>query len=335
MVEKIRVVQYGCGPIGCGAAAKTLERKNIEIVGAVDIDPNKVGKDLGEIIGLDKPIGVVISDDAAAVLSRTRPDAVLHTTRSSFAAVFDQLAEIVKAGVNVVSTTEELAYPWWSAPELSAKLDKLAKANNVTVLATGVNPGFTMDAWPLFMTGVCQEVKHVHVARVQDASPRRLPFQIKIGAGRTMDEFQKLVDAGTLRHVGLTESIAMIAAGLGWELDEITDEIMPVVAETAVSSQYVSIEPGQGAGVKQIGRGLYQGKELISMDFQAYIGAPESYDAVTITGTPNMNVVIKGGTHGDIATGSIAVNAIRRVVAAPAGLLTMLDLPIVTCDFGQ
>ena len=334
MSRKIRVVQYGCGPIGCSVAKLASQRRNIEIVGAIDIDKNKVGKDLGEVIGLDKRLGVAISDNAAAVLSRTRPDVVLHTTSSWLKKVYEQLIELIKANVNVVSTAEELSYPWWKEPKLAAEIDKLAKEHKVTVLATGINPGFLMDTWPLLMTAVCQEVKRIKVARIQDASIRRLPFQKKIGAGCTPAEFQKLVDAGTLRHVGLTESIAMIAAGLGWELDDIRDEIEPILAKSEVRSQYLTVKPGQAAGVKQVGRGLKKGQELITLDFQAYLGAKESYDAVYITGTPNMEVVIKGGTHGDIATAAIVVNAAQRVLEAPPGLVTMKDLPIVTCTAG-
>jgi 4-hydroxy-tetrahydrodipicolinate reductase len=335
MAKKVRVVQYGCGPIGCSVARLASQRRNIEIVGAIDIDKNKVGKDLGEVIGLEKRLGVAISDDAAAVLSRTKPDVVLHTTSSWLKKVYEQLAGIIKADLNIVSTAEELSYPWWKEPKLAAEIDKLAKEHKVAVLATGINPGFVMDTWPLLMTAVCQEVKQVRVARIQDASIRRLPFQKKIGAGCTPAEFQKLVDAGTLRHVGLTESIAMIAAGLGWELDDIRDEISPIMAKSEVRSQYLTVKPGQAAGVKQIGRGLKKGQELITMDFQAYLGAKESYDAVYITGTPNMEVVIKGGTHGDIATAAIVVNAIKRVLEAPPGLTTMKDLPIVTCTAGH
>ena len=334
MSRKIRVVQYGCGPIGCSVAKLASQRRNIEIVGAIDIDKNKVGKDLGEVIGLDKRLGVAISDNTAAVLSQTRPDVVLHTTSSWLKKVYEQLIELIKANVNVVSTAEELSYPWWKEPKLAAEIDKLAKEHKVTVLATGINPGFLMDTWPLLMTAVCQEVKRVKVARIQDASIRRLPFQKKIGAGCTPAEFQKLVDAGTLRHVGLTESIAMIAAGLGWELDDIRDEIEPILAKSEVRSQYLTVKPGQAAGVKQVGRGLKKGQELITLDFQAYLGAKESYDAVYITGTPNMEVVIKGGTHGDIATAAIVVNAAQRVLEAPPGLVTMKDLPIVTCTAG-
>lgn len=335
MVEKIRAVQYGCGPIGCSVAKLASQRRDIELVGAIDIDKDKVGKDLGEVVGLDKPLGVTISDDTDAVLSQTKPDIVLHTTSSWLKKVSEQLAGIIRAGINIVSTTEELSFPWRKEPGLAAEIDKLAKEHKVTVLATGINPGFLMDTWPLTMTAVCQEVKQVRVARIQDASPRRLPFQKKIGAGCTLEEFKKLVDTGTLRHVGLAESIAMIAAGLGWELDDIRDEIEPIVAESEVRSQYLTVKPGQAAGVKQIGRGLSGGREVITLDFQAYLGAKESYDAVYITGTPNMEVVIKGGTHGDIATAAMVVNATRRVVEAPPGLVTMKDMPLVTCAAGQ
>jgi len=335
MTAKIHAVQYGCGPIGSSVAKLAAQRQDIELVGAVDIDKNKVGKDLGEVVGLAKRLGVTISDDADAVLSRTKPEIVFHNTASSFQKVSGQLADIIKAGANIVSTTEELAFPWRAAPKLSADIDRLAKEHKVTVLATGINPGFVMDTWPLVMTAVCQEVRQVKVARIQDASPRRLPFQKKIGAGCTLEEFKKLVDAGTLRHVGLAESIAMLAAGLGWELDDIRDEIEPIVAESEVSSQYLTVKPGQAAGVKQTGRGLKGGQELITMDFRAYLGARESYDAVYITGTPNMEVVIKGGTHGDIATASMAVNSVRRVLEAPPGLLTMKDIPMVTCTAGK
>ena len=180
------------------------------------------------------------------------------------------------------------------------------------------------------MSGACQQVKRIKAVRIQDASPRRGPFQKKIGAGLTLEEFKELVAAGTLRHVDLSESIAMIASGLGWELDDITESIEPVVSKTQMKTDFVTVEPGQAAGVKQVGRGISAKEELITLEFEASVGAPESYDAVYITGTPNMEVIIKGGTHGDIATVAIIINSIPRVIAAPPGLVTMKDLPIVS-----
>ena len=289
-----------------------------------------VGKDVGELAEVGYKLGVAISNDAAAVLNSTKPDAVIHATGSSLKAVFPQLKQIIELGYNIVSTCEELSFPFRQQPELAQEIDALAKAYHVTVTGTGVNPGFLMDAWPLFMTAVCENVTYVKAARIQDASSRRIPFQKKIGAGRTIEEFNELVKAGTLRHVGLAESIGMIADGLGWKLDEITETIEPIIAEKEVKSNYITVKPGQAAGVKQTGHGWQGGKELIFLNFEASVGAEESYDAVYIKGKPDMEVVIKGGVGGDIATTSIAVNAVPRVIEAQPGLKSMKDIGIVS-----
>lgn len=327
MVRKIKVVQFGCGPVGCSMVKLASTKPNIDIVGAIDL--LNVGRDLGEVAGINRKLGVLISNDVDAVLNQAKPDIVLHATGSVLKDAYPQLEKVVRAGINLVSTCEELSYPYKKQPALAAKINELAKEHKVTLLGTGVNPGFLMDAWPLVMTGICQDVKQIKAVRIQDASPRRGPFQKKIGAGKTIGEFDTLVKAGTLRHVGLAESIAMIAAGLGWELDDITETIEPIMAEAEVHTKFLTVKAGQVAGVKQAGFGLKDGKELITLDFRASVGAKESYDAVYITGTPNMEVVIKGGTHGDIATAAIVVNSIPRVIQAPPGLITMKDLPIV------
>lgn len=330
MMKKVRVVQFGCGPIGCSVTRYAWNRPDIEVVGAIDTDTSLVGRDLGEVAGIGDKLGVSISAEADAVLSQTKPDVVFLTTTSSLRAVHAEARECIEAGANVISTCEELAYPYSKEPQISADVDKEAKDKGVTVLATGVNPGFVMDAWPLFMTGICQQVNKIKAVRIQDASPRRATFQNKIGAGRTLEEFNTLVAAGTLKHIGLPESIAMIAGGLGWELDKITESIEPVVARSRVETDFVVVEPGQAAGVRQVGRGSRARDELITLEFEAYVGAPESYDAVYITGTPNLEAVIRGGTPGDIATAAITVNCVHRVMDAPPGLLTMKDLPIVS-----
>ncbi len=323
-----KMVQYGCGPIGCSIVRLASAKPNFEFVGAIDLV--NVGKNLGEIAETERDLGVLISDDPDSVLSNTKPEIVLHATSSSFEVIYDQLEGIIKKGINVVSTTEELSYPFREQPDLSSSLDKLAKKYGVTVLGTGVNPGFLMDAWPLFMTGVCQDIKRIKAVRIQDASSRRIPFQKKIGAGTTIEEFNELVESGTLRHVGIPESIGMIAAGLGWDLDKITESIEPIIAETEVRSDYVTVAPGQAAGVKQLGHGYQNGEELITLEFQACLGAESPHDAVYIKGTPDVEVVIKGGVHGDLATAAMVVNAIPKVITSPPGFISMKDLPLVS-----
>lgn len=326
MTKRIRVAQLGIGVIGRGVTRILAKKEGMKIVGAIDL--SNVGRDLGDIAGIGEKLGIRISSEMERVLRKNKPQVVVHTTSSSLKKVYPELERLIKAKVNVVSSCEELSYPYQKEPRLATRLDKLAKKNGVTVLGTGVNPGFLMDAWPLFMTGVCTEVSEVRVSRVQDASHRRIPFQEKIGAGKTREEFEELVKEGIIRHVGLPESVAMIAAGLGWRLDDITEAIEPIIYKKAVKSDYIEVKPGLVAGVKQLGHGWKDGKVLITLNFEASIGAGESYDSVSIMGSPHMEVIIKGGTHGDIATVAMLVNAIPKILDAPPGLKTMKDLII-------
>jgi 4-hydroxy-tetrahydrodipicolinate reductase len=204
----------------------------------------------------------------------------------------------------------------------------MAKKAKVAVLGTGVNPGFAMDALPIALTAVCERVDRVIVNRIQDARIRRLPFQQKIGAGLTTEQFQKKVDDGTVRHVGLTESIAMIADALGWTLDRITDEIQPKLASVTISSEFLAVDPGYVCGIVQDGVGYRKREPVIKLHMEAYLGSPETYDSVDIEGSPNLSMKVAGGIHGDVATASIVVNSIPKVLAAAPGLHTMRDLPL-------
>ena len=208
------------------------------------------------------------------------------------------------------------------------EIHRLAKKHKVAILGTGVNPGFVMDALPITLTGVCEKVDAIRVDRIQDARIRRLPFQQKIGAGLTRDQFQKKVDDASVRHVGLTESVSMIADALGWKLDKITDEIQPKIATSTVASEFLAVDPGYVCGIVQDGIGYRDGKPVITLHMEAYLGAPESFDAVEITGSPALKMKLAGGVHGDIATASITVNSIPKILDVPSGLHTMRDMPI-------
>src|SRR5271155_3119351 len=324
----MRVVQYGVGPIGASITRLMRQKAALEIIGAIDSDPAKVGHDLGEIVGAkDAPWGVLVSADARAVLEN-RVDAVVHSTGSYLASVMDQLLGCIAAGCCVVSTCEELAYPWRKHPDLSAKLDSAAKEEGVALVGTGVNPGFVMDKLVLTLSAVAQRVHWVSAVRIVDASKRRLPLQKKIGAGMTSDEFHAQVAAGVIKHHGLPESIAMVADGLGFDLDDISETINPVIAEEEVRTEFLVVARGQVAGVHQIARGTAAGKEKIFMELKMFVGAKQPSDTIELKGEPNLSLVIPGGTHGDVATAAVVVNAIPAVVAAPAGMRTARDLPM-------
>jgi 2,4-diaminopentanoate dehydrogenase len=326
--KKIRAIQYGVGPIGASIARLMREKSAIDICGAIDNDPQKVGQDLGTVVGApDAPWGVKISADAREVLEQAA-DVVIHSTSSSLPKVMDQLLACLEAESCIVSTCEELSYPYRTYPELSAKLDSAAKDWGVALIGTGVNPGFVMDKLVVTLAAVSQRVEHAKALRIVNASHRRLPLQKKIGAGMTVDEFRQKVTEGTIKHVGLPESVAMIADSLNLQVDQITETIEPVVAQEEVRTEFLNVNAGQAAGVHQIARGLAGGKELIYLELQMYVGAKEPADSVELKGHPNISLVIPGGAHGDVATASVVVNSIPVILDAPAGLRTSRDLPI-------
>ncbi|HEX9369512.1 MAG TPA: dihydrodipicolinate reductase [Roseiflexaceae bacterium] len=323
----IRVVCYGLGPIGLGIARLAAARRGIEIVGAIDVDSALAGRDLGTLLG--GALGVAISGDAEAALAATRPEVVLHATSSSLTKVADQLAQIAAAGANVISTCEELSYPWTAQPQLAAELDAAARRAGVTLLGTGVNPGYAMDALPLMLTAPCAAVNAVRVLRVVDAARRRGPLQRKVGAGLTPAEFDARVRAGTVRHVGLPESLHMLATSLGWHLERMDDSIAAVVAEQPITTDYIQVAAGQVAGVRQVARGFVGGREVLNLELRMYVGAPDPQDTVEIDGDPPVRMTIAGGLHGDVATAAMVVNAAPSVVRAGPGLASMGELPLV------
>jgi 4-hydroxy-tetrahydrodipicolinate reductase len=326
--KKIRVVQFGVGPIGTSIARLMRQKSSLEIVGAIDRDPAKAGRDLGEVVGAeDAPWGVIISARAPAALE-SRVDAVIHSTTSYLEGVMDELLACLSAGCCVVSTCEELAYPFRKHPELAAKLDAAAKEEGVALAGTGINPGFVMDKLVLTLAAAAQRVDWAKALRIVDASKRRLPLQKKIGAGMTPEEFREQVAAGAIKHHGLPESVAMVADGLGFALDDISETIEPIVAKETVKTPFLEVAPGQVAGVYQIARGTAVGEEKVFMELQMYVGAKHPADTIELRGEPNLTLTIPGGTHGDIATAAVAVNAIPAILAAPAGLRTVRDLPL-------
>ncbi|RLI10811.1 NADP-binding protein [Candidatus Bathyarchaeota archaeon] len=329
-MKNIRVILYGVGAVGSLIAKALLEKQGIKIVGAVDIAEDKLGKDLGEVLELNKKLGVKISKTADSALSKTKADIAVHATSSYLEDTYPQIASIVKKGVNVVSTCEELSYPHLTHPRLAKKLDVLAKKHNVTVLGTGINPGFLMDTLVITLTAACQKIEKIEAVRVMNAATRRLPFQKKIGAGLTVEEFKNKIENKEITgHVGLKQSIAMIADTLKWKLEKIvTEPVQPVTAKKTVKSPHITVKAGNVAGLRQKAEGVSKGKKLITLDFQAYIGAEEEYDAITILGVPNVKQKIQPCIHGDLGTVAVITNSIPKVINAPAGLLTMKDLPV-------
>ncbi len=312
----IRVVQLGLGYIGLAVHEILKERPGYEIAGAVDTDPAKAGS---------LP-GYQVSASLDQALAATKAQVAVLTTTSRMESITPQVMELVSRGLCVVSTCEELVYPWDTHRSEAEQIDAAAREHGVAVLSTGVNPGFLMDFLPMAVSRVARTVESVQVERYQDATPRREAFQRKIGAGLTVEQFQARVDQGNFGHAGLLASVQLLAAGLGWRLDSANETIEPVIASEALQTEYLTVEPGQAAGVFQIGTGMVGDREVIRLVFRAAVGEPKSFDRIRLEGNPPLESVFTSGVPGDVATGAITVNAVPLVLRLPPGLRTMADL---------
>lgn len=325
-MKTITATLIGAGPLGINLYKSALARRDIRITQVIDIEPTYKGRDMGEHAGGEKT-GILIQEKLDPA---KQTDIAILATVSDLPRIVPQLMMLIQAGLPVVSTCEELFYPWESNKPLAEKIDSTAKEKGVAVLGTGVNPGFLMDTLPAMLTGVCNQVERIEIRRYQDAQFRRVPFQKKIGAGLSLDEFEKRKNEGNLRHVGLTESMQFIAAQLSWEVERTEDKIEPVISDRTIQTETLSLISGQVAGVRQIGRAWVNGEERIRLIFQASVGEQEVYDEIEIFGTPHIRSRIMGGVHGDIATCAIILNACKSVLLASPGLRTMADIPMVT-----
>jgi 4-hydroxy-tetrahydrodipicolinate reductase len=258
--------------------------------------------------------------------------AVILTTTSYLKEVGPQIERCVKAGLNVISTCEELSYPWRRNPDLAGQLDDLAKKHGVTVVGTGINPGFLMDTLPVVLTAPCLNVDTIKVTRMMDSSKRRVPFQKKVGTCLTRDAFKEKMEKGIITgHVGLLESMHMIASGLYWSLDEAVElPPVPVFAQSEVETALGRVKEGDVVGLGSVAYGKKNGRNVITLEFVAHAQVNEEYDEIIVEGVPRIHQKIIGGVHGDVGTVAVTINTVPRAVESSPGLKTMKDLPPVS-----
>lgn len=316
----------GLGVIGQEIAKAALSNDEVELIGAVDTSPQLSGRALSDVIG--QPVGhLKIQSSLSAAVARRKGVVLLHATGSRLPQVKDQLLEAMSHGLHVVSTCEELAFPWFHHPEIAEKLDAAAQRAGVSIVGNGVNPGFVLDRLVATVGQVCGAVHHAKVSRTVDALTRREALQRKVGAGLSEDEFFKLVDQGRIGHVGLVESAALCALGLGLDCDDYEEELTPVFAEEEITGGAFTVKKGQVAGMHQVAVALDDGQERVRLELTIALGADEPGDVIELDADPKIKVVIPGGIPGDRATAHLVVNAAPRMTASEPGLLTVLELP--------
>lgn len=320
----LKCVIYGCGPIGLLIGKVALD-KGFDVVGAIDIDPGKVGRDVGELMGLGRSLGVKVDSNVDRVLCDVKPDVVFHATGSWLDKVYPQIVKCITYGADVVSTCETLAYPWYRYPELSCLIDCYARGKGVTVIGSGVNPGFVFDALPAFLSVSLVKLNSIKVVRSLDAGKRRLPFQKKIGLGMSSNEFSEKLRKGEISaHVGYAESVLLLADMLNLKVDRVEERQEAIIADRSYRTEFFEVKPGFVRGVSGFGIGFYGGKEVVRVELRAGVGI-EDYDEVVLEGEPRI-VWRSTGTPGDPATAAVVVNIAPRIVDKCLGLITLKDL---------
>ncbi len=331
MNNKFTIIQVGLGPMGKLITNLLLKRNNIHLKGVVDNDPQLTGKKISTYFDIKDREDLLIESKYKNIISKERVDVVIIATSSSLDKISPIIKESVQAGSNVISICEELSYPYQYYPTLSEELHQLAKSQNVSIVGTGINPGYLMDLLPIVITAPCQSVDSIKVTRMMNSGKRREPFQRKIGTGLTEEEFhQKIRDKVITGHLGLTQSIQMIVAALGIEYDEIL-EFPPnaIISENEFVTSYGEKVPkGYVCGLQSKAIAKKHEKNVVFLDFIAFAGEHEEFDSVIIEGTPKIHQKIIGGVHGDIGTAAMVTNLIPNIIAAKPGLLTMKDIPV-------
>ena len=324
----LRILQVGLGPLGCKVVRDVVDRGLGRVVAA--LDPAHAKRPLGELVpGVED--GPTIASVPGEIADWSAIRCAIVTTGSDLELCMDTFRELLPHGIAVVSTCEELAWPWLRHPILAQELQELAVRHRSRVLGTGVNPGFLMDALPVVATTACRSVRSIRVERIQDAASRRLPFQAKIGVGLDERQFASRVQAGTLRHVGLGESLHFVAHYLGWKVERWEESIEAVTAEGGHESGLGPVRAGEARGVRQVARGWVDGALRIELVFHAALDEPDPVDRIVIQGEPPIELAIPGGVHGDVATSAIVLNTLRPLLESEPGLHTMASIPLRGC----
>ncbi len=329
MPRTLKVAVAGLGPVGQATVRAVLQTAGLKLVAVVDPATAYAGKNLGTALGLPRKLRITIESRPERFLKKARADVVFVCTSSLLRDVKPQLLRLLAGRMHVITTCEELTYPVPGRTADLRELDRLARSKKVSLLATGINPGFAMDALPLALTGPCAKVRRVSVTRVVDAASRSLALQRRVGAGLSLAQFRRAVSEGAVRHVGLVQSAHMIAGAFGWKLARVDETLEPAIAPRDLDTEYLRIAAGASAGIRQSVRAYRDGDLAVSLDLQVYVGAEAPRDHLLIDGDPPIDATIAGGINGELATAALLVNSLPRVLAARPGLLNVTDLPLI------
>jgi len=331
MHTRLRTAHYGLNDVGKQVVTLLARRPEVDIVAALDTNPRNVGRDLGAVVGLGRGLGVLVSYDPELV-ARTDADVVLHATSPYLSVALPQLLPLLAGGKSIVSSCDELVYPWVSHPEMAARLDAPAKESGATLLAVGASPGFVTDSLPLFLASACTEVEALSVTRVIDLTKEPATARAVAGLGMTVDAFCRAADEGDVGFPALLDSVSLMAARLGWQPDRLVETIEPIRAVKRRETDATIVETGRVAGIRQLARGYKGGDEILRVGVIALLGAADPHDAILVRGRPPVSARIEKGIPSHVANAALMVQTLPAVASARPGLLSVTDLLSIRAD---
>lgn len=341
-MRNVKAALWGFGAMGSGITRLLLARRGVDITGVCDTHPDKQGKSIYALLDIpqnDRPEALV-TGDMDELLKRRPLDICVIATNSFTREVFPKITQAAQAGVNVITIAEEMSWPWAKEPELARAMDELAKSKGISILGTGINPGMMMDLLAVFLSGCMTQVENVHCERVNSLSPFGAAVMHEQGIGLTREAFEKGVRDGSLAgHVGFSESSAMIAAALDFDIDRFSQQMQPIMTQVDRSSPHGFAAAGRVAGVRMSAQASTGGQERISLihpqQIEPQLAGVETGDYLHLQGSPPIRLAIRPEVDGGIGTIAMACNMLPFVVAARPGLLTMLDMPVPRCVMGD
>lgn len=319
--DGIPVVLVGLGEDGRAIARAVVARAELTLVAAVDRDPTLAGTSLDALLGGGAP-EVRVESDLSKALGRARGGVLLQSGVGRLDDALPDVRAAVKAGLHVVSTCPELAYPALDRADDAEALDTLCEQRGVAVVSTGVTPGFSLDRLPALLAQVAGPIRHVRAVRVVDLASDD-PLRRLVGVGLSEAAFDDALEREELGQLGLAQSAALVAEScIGTDDYEVDEELVPLVAE-----EDGAVRRGEVAGVQQIARVFAEDQEVVRLELTIQVGAREPRDEVELDAVPPLRLLVPGGVPGAAGTANAVVNAIPAVMERQ-GLLTVLDLPV-------
>lgn len=327
----IKVAVWGTGMMGTGLLGYILDRPNqIDLVGVIDRHPEKHGRTVGEVIG--RACDIPVTADFESVLAK-KPDVVCILTASNLHEISDQVEPALRCGANVIGIAETLAYPWATDPGWADRFDAIAKECGVSLLGTGINPGFVLDALPIALSSVALRVDRIEASRINDLSPFGPTVMESQGVGTTVEQFEAgLADGSIVGHIGFKESINLIGHAFGWNIDRIEETRAPIVSAVERETPVVKVAAGDVCGCRHVGWG-YSGDELKIELIHPQQIRPEAEgqdtgDYIKLIGDPNISLAIQPEIPGGKGTYASVGNYLPLIGSAAPGIVTVVDMPL-------